>query len=250
MIKISSLVLVFTSALSLVACGGSSSSSSSNSNNCTPEKNSVSFTLNSEGTVAQMNGVLDCTSVDKVTTLLKNTGLKTIQMLNVPGSADDDTNLKAAALVRKAGLDIELAGDINNDGKADGKIASGGVDFFIAGVNRKVGKGGIVAVHSWKDSDGTQGIELYSRNPDAEGHQKYIRYYQAMGMTEQVAKDFYVFTLRAAPAEKTHCMSADELKRYQVVTNPQLDGQQVLEPTTDDNSDYCSSYINQPVPNT
>ncbi|MGR6874592.1 hypothetical protein ACU6U9_20385 [Pseudomonas sp. HK3] len=216
--------------LVLTACGGSSSSDKpfSFGNLCIPVRDSVTFTLNSQRTIAQMKGVIDCTAVGKVSALLKHDTLTTIHMLEVPGSADDDVNLKAATMVRNAGINIVLVGDINNDGKVDGKIASGGVDFFIAGVTRTIEKGGLVAVHSWADSDGTQGIELYSRNPDAKDHQSYIRFYQNMGMTEQEARDFYVFTLRAAPAEQTHCMSAEELRRYKVVTNPQLNSQKTL----------------------
>lgn len=236
--------IIITMSLVLAGCGGSSSSSSSNSSGCQALSDSVSFTLNAEGTVAEMSGTLDCTSVDKVTELLKNDSLKTIRMLNVPGSADDVTNLKAAAMVRAAELDIVLAA------APAGRIASGGVDFFIAGVNRTLEAGGLVAVHSWAAGDGTQGIELYSRNPDAADHQRYIEYYKNMGFTTQEATDFYVYTLRAAPADKTHCMSAAELRQFKVVTNPQLEQGQALAPTTNDGGDYCNSYVDQPVPNT
>jgi len=233
--------LLLASTLLLTACGGSSSSSNSNNfsdSDCEPENNNVTFTLNEDKTSAEMNGVIDCTITEKVSKLLENKTLTTIVMKDVPGSADDEKNLAAAGKVHEAGLNIHL----------DGKIASGGVDFFLAGTVRTIADNSIVAVHSWADGSGVQGIELYSRNPDDKTHQEYIKYFQKVGFTEQEATDFYVYTLRAADADHTHCMSAEELRQYKVVTGDQLDGTTELNPTTEDNEEYCNSYINQPVP--
>ena len=44
---------------------------------------------------------------------------------------------------------------------ADGEIASGGVDFFLAGVKRTAEAGAKIGVHSWADDD-YEGRELDS----------------------------------------------------------------------------------------
>lgn len=51
-------------------------------------------------------------------------------MGTVDGSVDDESNLVAYKMVREAGLNTYLP--------SDGDIASGGVDFFIAGIERTV----------------------------------------------------------------------------------------------------------------
>ena len=62
-------------------------------------------------------------------------------MQNVQGSVDDEANIAAARLVRERGLNTLIPGS--------GMIASGGTDFFLAGVKRTVQPGAKIGVHSW-----------------------------------------------------------------------------------------------------
>ena len=156
-----------------------------------------------EGTTAVMTGDLTSRSPDKVAQLLEdNPDLEWIELLDCPGSMDDQAALKASRLIREAGINTRVP--------ADGEIFSGAVDFFIAGVQREVVDGGIVGVHSWSDGS-VEGSEL---PPEHSEHDLYEDYYEDMGVSE----DFYWFTLNAASSDDIHHMTRDELVEYSLVT--------------------------------
>ena len=157
------------------------------------------------GTTAVMTGDLTSSAPDKVERLLEeHPDLILIELLDCPGSFDDQAAFEAARLVRKAGINTRVP---NN-----GQIYSGAVDFFIAGVQRTVVDGGIVGVHSWSDGF-MEGSEL---PPDDPQHDMYEAYYQEMGISD----DFYWFTLEAASSDDIHEMTQEELLLYSVVTEP------------------------------
>ncbi|MEL7207373.1 MAG: alpha/beta hydrolase [Actinomycetota bacterium] len=162
-------------------------------------------TFDVTGTEAEMYGVIDATTPCRLDELLEeNPDLDTIVMVDVPGSANDDANLVAARTVRDAGLTTIVT--------ADGPgVASGGTDFFAAGVERIVESGAVVGVHSWAAGDGTEGGDLPRDHPE---HRRYLDYYADVGIPE----DFYWFTLEAADAADIHDMSEDELLRYEIAT--------------------------------
>ena len=162
----------------------------------------VSFDV--EGDRAYMNGTINTGTPAQVEALLaEHPGLAVIELEVVPGSVDDEACLEAGRMVREHGLSTYLA--------ADGEIASGGVDFFLAGIDRTVEDGGLVGVHSWSQLGGPNGEDLPRDDPE---HQPYLDYLSEMGVTE----DFYWFTLEAAPASDIHWMSRDELVAYEVLT--------------------------------
>lgn len=159
------------------------------------------------GRQAFMNGVIDATTPERVKTLIDNHGnLKTIVMVEVPGSADDEANLKAARMVRKAGLNTHIP--------ADGVIASGGVDFYLAGNMRTMDRGAKFGVHSWGGAD-DDGNELVAAEVpvDHKMHKLYLSYYREIGISD----DFYWYTLKAAPAESIHWMTPAEIKKYRIL---------------------------------
>ncbi|MCH2109162.1 MAG: hypothetical protein MK135_07525 [Polyangiaceae bacterium] len=156
-----------------------------------------------QGDQAVMTGELDSRSVGKVRELLtQNPDLKRVVLLDVPGSVDDVAALEAARLIRQAGLNTLVP--------RDGEIASGGVDFFLAGVERAVAPGGRVGVHSWSEGK-VEGADLSRDDPE---HRLYLDYLGEMGIPE----DFYWFTLQAANSRDIHWMSREELLRYQLTT--------------------------------
>lgn len=162
---------------------------------------SLEFDVN--GSVAVMTGELDTDAPEIVRDLLEdNPQLETIVMQDVPGSLDDVAALKAGRLVREAELRTEVP--------SGGEIASGGVDFFIAGVERAVADGGKVGVHSWSDGR-TEGSELPKSDPE---HDLYLDYYEEMDLAE----DFYWFVLDAADSRDIHWMTREELEEHGVVT--------------------------------
>ncbi|MEM7113734.1 MAG: alpha/beta hydrolase [Chloroflexota bacterium] len=162
----------------------------------------AAFTVN--GDQATMSGAIDGSTPDEVQRLIdEHPEVTTIVMQNVEGSVDDEANLVAARLVRQHGFHTHVP--------ADGEIASGGVDFFLAGVERTAVSGAKLGVHSWATGDGTTGDQVPRDDPQ---HKLYLDYYAEMG----IPADFYWFTLQAAPAEDIYFMTEAELVQYQMVT--------------------------------
>ena len=161
----------------------------------------VSFIV--EGDKAIMSGVIDSDIISHVRELYENhSDVTTIVMQEVPGSIDDEANLTAARLVRSYGLNTVVP--------TDGFIASGGVDFFLAGVERTIEPGAKLGVHSW-GGDGFTGDELPRDDPE---HNRYLAYYSEMG----IPTEFYWFTLEAAPVEDFHVMTPAEIDQYKITT--------------------------------
>jgi len=159
-----------------------------------------------DGDVAVLSGNLTSRAPKQVQRLLnRHPDLTTIEIWDCPGSTDDYAALKAARLVRGAGLDTTVP--------ADGEIASGGVDFFIAGVNRTVHASAGVGVHSWSEGglNGYEGNELPQDDPE---HRVYLEFYEDMGIPE----DFYWWTLAVAASNDIHWMTREELLAFGVVT--------------------------------
>ena len=123
-------------------------------------------------------------------------------MQNVPGSMDDDINLLASKEIRKRGIATHIP--------ADGMVASGGTDMFLAGAKRTIEPGAKLGVHSW--SDGGQPATDYPR--DSQVHAKYLAYYKEM----DINTDFYWYTLEASTAENIHWMTEQEVAMYGVLT--------------------------------
>lgn len=185
-----SLLIAFSTLLILAGCSG------------LPD-NEPSATFEIDGDTASMIGIIDSTTPRVVKTLIANhPELKTIMMAYVPGSSDDESNLRASKMIHAAGLATAVA--------ADGVIASGGVDFFLAGTKRTIAEGALIGVHSWADSEGTIAAELPRDNIN---HQPYLEFYRDMGIDEE----FYWFTLNAAPADSVHWMNRAEIERFGMV---------------------------------
>lgn len=162
----------------------------------------VTFTI--EGDRAIMAGFVDGSTPGRVQDLLNDhPNVHTIIMPFVPGSADDESNLEAALAIHAAGLDTCVP--------STGLIASGGVDFFLAGARRSAAEGALLGVHSWADGNGTEGGDLPTDHPD---HQFFLDYYEEI----DIPAEFYWFTLEAAPAADIHWMTAKEMATYDVLT--------------------------------
>ena len=168
----------------------------------------VSFRVSASLDTAIMNGVIDEQAIDSFKDLQKKyPNLTTIVMEDVPGSADDEANLRLSRMIYDAKLNTHLP--------EDGHVASGGTDFFLAGRRRTSENSAKIGVHSWSDGD-KQAIDYPRDSPE---HQKYFDYYTYIGKTLQEAKDFYFFTIDVAPANKIHYMTSVEIKKYKVLTD-------------------------------
>jgi hypothetical protein len=155
-----------------------------------------------------MTGVIDHTTPDRVLELVTaHPEVSTIVMVDVPGSDDDPANLRAARMVRAHGLSTEV--------RSDGIVASGGVDFFIAGVERSAQGCARLGVHDWEDED-VDGVTVRGDDlpPNHEMHTMFLEYYRDMGVPEA----FYWFTLEAAPPERIHWMTEAEMEHFGLTT--------------------------------
>ncbi|NEO86836.1 MAG: alpha/beta hydrolase [Spirulina sp. SIO3F2] len=156
------------------------------------------------GKVAVMTGVIDSDIQLEIEDLLEeNPQVTTIIMRDVEGSVDDEANLRAARYVRENGLNTHIPND--------GLVASGGTDFFLAGVQRTAGPNALIGVHSWSGGGHIEATQLPQNHP---AHQKYLNYYRAMG----IPTEFYWFTLEAAPSDDIHWMTIEEQKFYRITT--------------------------------
>lgn len=89
----------------------------------------ASFTV--EGNKAIMTGAIDAKTPERVAALINDhPEVKTIIMQDVEGSVNDEANLVASRRIRQHGFTTHVP--------ANGVIASGGTDFFLAGVERSI----------------------------------------------------------------------------------------------------------------
>lgn len=158
---------------------------------------------NTDSDTVYMHGVIYADTLDDIKSLFnKHPQVKKIVMVNVPGSIDDEVNLLASREIRKHGVSTHIP--------ADGMVASGGTDMFLAGTIRTVEVGAKLGVHSW--SDGEKEALEYSR--EHESHQKYLDYYKEMA----IPASFYWYTLDAASADDIHWMTPQEILAFDVLT--------------------------------
>ncbi len=152
-----------------------------------------------------VNGTLNSRSlVAFEQAISENPNVTRLVLLEIPGSVDDEVNLKLGHRVRDLGLDTHVT--------AESEIHSGGSDLFLAGVERSMEDGAIIGVHSWAVGN-LQGRDLPKTDPE---HEAYVSYTKRMLGSDA----FYWFTLEAAPVQETHVMTAAEIEKYGLLTQP------------------------------
>jgi hypothetical protein len=128
--------------------------------------------------------------------------LRTIEMVECPGTSDDTANLRLGRMIRRAGLDTHVP-----DG---GSVRSGAVELFLAGKRRHAEPGAQFAVHSWQDSDGFEPSDVADNDPV---NLAYLAYYREMGLSDGQARQFYAMT-NAVPHDEALWLSVGEFARY------------------------------------
>ncbi len=165
------------------------------------------FIVLDDNSTVKMDGDISSTSLSDFKKLEKEfPNVKTINIVNCDGSLDDETNLKLSKLIHDKGINTHV---LDN-----GVIASGGVDFFLAGHKRTIGENVKIGVHSWSGSGET--ATDYPKG--SEEHMPYINYYKSVGFTQTEAEDFYYFTINSATADGIHYMTEGEIQKYKVIT--------------------------------
>lgn len=156
-------------------------------------------------TVAELSGETDSATPAQFRAMLAaypHLGL--IKMLECAGTVDDEANLAVARMIRKAGISTHVP--------AGGSVRSGGVELFLAGVQRTHERGAEFGVHSWEDNEGHQARDVAASDPV---NLEYVSYYQSIGLPKATAQAFYAFT-NATPADQIHYMTESELARFQI----------------------------------
>lgn len=154
-----------------------------------------------------MNGEIKSSSLKKFNKLLTDhPNVNRINIKSCRGSSNDQINLELSALINQKGISIHLLDS--------GLIASGGVDFFLAGVVRTKGTNTRIGVHSWSG----RSKEATDFPVGHENHLPYIKYYVSIGFTQQEAEDFYYFTINSTKANSIHWMTEAEIIQYGILT--------------------------------
>lgn len=129
-------------------------------------------------------------------------GIRQIDMVECPGTGDDEANLALARMVRGAGIATYVP--------AGGSVRSGGVELFLAGAKRSAAPSAEFAVHSWRDEDGYEASDFAATDPV---HQEYISFYRDMGLSDTEARSFYAMT-NTAPHDDALYLNSRDLGRY------------------------------------
>lgn len=166
-----------------------------------PYDHDLTFEL--QGDRAAVRGSTDSRSHNLVKDFVReNPDVKTLILQSMPGTQDMDTNRRVVMDIRAAGLATHVP--------ADGYIASGAVDWFIAGSPRTIECGARIGVHSWGSKMGERGDKTFY-----DGQLRTQRYFlDRMG----VDPDFYEFTRSAAGPDDIHWLTVDEMLRYNLIS--------------------------------
>lgn len=132
----------------------------------------------------QLNGSIESDTPAQFSAMLRAyPTIRQIDMIDCPGTDDDEANLALARMVRQAGIATFVP--------AGGSVRSGGVELFLAGAKRSAAPDAEFAVHSWLDEDGLEADDYSESDPV---NQEYVDYYREMGMSAEKAKAFYALT--------------------------------------------------------
>lgn len=134
--------------------------------------------------------------------------LRTLDMVEAPGTENDRANLAVGRMIREAGLTTRVP--------RGGSVRSGAVELFLAGATREVEEGARFAVHSWRDNRGREADDFA---PDAPEHRYYLDYYREMGMSEDGARDFYAMT-NTVPHARARWLDAGDMRGWLARTLP------------------------------
>ncbi|WP_298421888.1 hypothetical protein [uncultured Kordia sp.] len=166
------------------------------------------FTVQSDNETVVMNGEIKSRTLQDFNNMLAAyPDIKQIHIAEVPGSSDDEINLQVGVKVHQKGINTHI---LNN-----GLIASGGVDFFLAGIQRTRGTNTQIGVHSWADGNGNEATDFPTSSSE---HLRYIEYYEGIGYSNQWSRDFYFYTINAASAANIHWMTEAEITQYELIT--------------------------------
>ena len=152
---------------------------------------------------AELNGVIETNTPAQFRAMLRAyPALKQIDMIDCPGTDDDEANFTIAHMIRKAGITTYVPDA--------GSVRSGGVELFLAGAKRRAAPTAEFAVHSWRDEDGREPDDYAANDP---ANQEYIAFYREVGMDAAKAKAFYALT-NSVPNDEALYLKPRDIAAY------------------------------------
>ena len=156
-----------------------------------------------DGTTVRMAGdVTSSTPRQFAAMLAAFPGLKRLEMVDCPGSLDEEANLILARAIRRAGMETVVP--------AGGSIRSGAVELWLAGVTRRAAPDAEFGVHSWADEYGREANDYPANDPV---HAEYLGYYREMGLNDAKARAFYALT-NSTPFDDVRYLTRDDMARF------------------------------------
>lgn len=160
------------------------------------------FVVASES-VATMVGSTNSQSPQQFDAMLRDfPGIKTLEMVEAPGTSNDIANLAIGRKIREAGIATHVP--------RGGSVRSGAVELFLAGSTRTMEEGATFAVHSWLDNHGREADDFAADHP---AHRLYLDYYVEMGMSETQARGFYAMT-NSVPHSEALWLNASDMRGW------------------------------------
>lgn len=156
-----------------------------------------------DGDRVQLVGVTDSGAPAQFAAMLRDhPGVATLEMVECPGTDDDQANLRLGRMIRAAGLVTHVP--------RGGSVRSGAVELFLAGASRRIDDGAEFAVHSWIDESGREAGDYPANAPE---HRAYLAYYREMGMDDGAARAFYAMT-NSVPFDQARWLGAAEMRGW------------------------------------
>ncbi len=160
------------------------------------------FSVIDASTVRMAGDVTSATPRQFAAMLAAFPGLKRLEMVDCPGSLDEEANLILARAIRRQGMETVVP--------AGGSIRSGAVELWLAGVTRRAAQDAEFGVHSWADEYGREANDYPANDPV---HAEYLGLYREMGMDAAKAREFYALT-NATPFDEVRYLTRDDMARF------------------------------------
>ncbi|MGJ8654814.1 MAG: hypothetical protein ACSHX6_00075 [Akkermansiaceae bacterium] len=200
------LLAMISSLVVLNSCDGYNNSAYDNE---LDQHNYPPFYVSEDHKSAVLDGIIDSNSLSQFNQMInEHPEIHTILFDQAPGSVSDDVNFLIGQQIYDLRLDTHIVDR--------GIIASGAVDLFLAGDNRTRGFNTLVGVNAWADSTNQQASDYPI---DDSIHDFYINYYLSIGLRNQLANDFYFFSINAADADDIYFLTEEDIQIYEIFTN-------------------------------
>jgi hypothetical protein len=160
------------------------------------------FSVIDGATVRMAGDVTSATPRQFAAMLAAFPGLKRLEMVDCPGSLDEEANLILARAIRRQGMETVVP--------AGGSVRSGAVELWLAGTTRRAAPDAEFGVHSWADEYGREANDYPANDPV---HAEYLGYYREMGLDDAKARAFYALT-NSTPFDDVRYLTRGDMARF------------------------------------